>query len=301
MLIKTIGSSRSKPGILLLIDEWNWAFHTIARAIMRHLSDRFDFEILCTADEPFIDESRYDIVHVFFETETYHRRFLNGKAKVLKGVYSHYWELEGKSTDEFYAASLSEADAIAVPSRKLMHLLQDIPCPVFLFPEGVDTTLFDERQDVTRTPDIGWVGTDIPVKRLQMIREACKEFGPLHTSIRNERTQEEMPGFYNSIAIIANASMAEGCPRPLLEGMACGAFPVMFDVGIAPELIRSGYNGLIVQEQSAAALRNAFEWCKQHPDIMERARPFNRELIRATRSWESVLPGLANIYDTLLT
>lgn len=299
MSTSTTGSFRPKPHILLLIDEWNWAFHTIAESVVRHASDHFSFEILCTRDEPLIDESRFDIIHVFFETETYHRKFLQGKAKILKGVYSHYWQLQGLTPDAFYAQSLYEADAVAVPSRKLLEALGPIPCPVYLFPEGVDTEMFDDRSN-TRSQCVGWAGSDIPIKRLEMVRAACGDEIALRTSIGNERAHEEMPAFYGSIDIIVNASVAEGCPRPLLEGMACGAFPVLFDVGIAPELIRSGYNGLIVQEQSASALRDALLWCRQHPDILEKARPFNRELMRATRRWENVIPSLVDIYRSLL-
>ncbi len=300
MFMNTTGSPPSKPRILLLIDRWNWAFHIIARAISQHLSDRYDCEILCTADAPFIDESRYDIVHVFFETETYHRAFLHGRAKVVKGVYSHYWQMEGLSPEEFYAQSLSEADAIAVPSRKLLEAFWELPCPVYLFPEGVDTDLFTIRDDIPRTQDIGWAGSDFPVKRLGMLREACEGLVPLRTSISGDRTEAEMPAFYNAIDVIANASVSEGCPRPILEGMACGAFPVMFDVGIAREIIRSGHNGLIVENQSATGLRDAFVWCAQHRDIVERARPFNRELIRSTRRTENVIPSIADIYASLL-
>ncbi len=300
MLTKTTGSSHSKPGILLLIDEWDWAFHTIARAISSHLSDRFRIEILAAQDEPFIDESQYDIIHVFYENVTYHRKFLQGKAKILKGVYNHYWERNGMSPDDFYAKYLYEADAITVPSRKLLEVLGGIPCPVHFFPEGVDTTLFHITGDSNRAHCAGYAGSNVPTKNVQMLRDACKDLMPLQTSIGRERTQQEMPDFFRSVDIFATASVSEGCPRPLLEAMACGAFPVMFDVGIAPEMIRSGYNGLIVQNQSAAGLRDALIWCKQHPEIIEHARPHNYELIRATRRWENVMPSIADIYESLL-
>ena len=61
-----------------------------------------------------------------------------------------------------------------------------------------------------------------------------------------------MARFYNSIDVICVASTAEGDPLPLVEGMACGCFPVCVDVGIVPELVQSGVNGLIVDRTPAA-------------------------------------------------
>ena len=55
-----------KPRVLLLADYHNWAFDFNARAITRILGDRYVFETLFTEDRPLIDESRYDIIQVFF-------------------------------------------------------------------------------------------------------------------------------------------------------------------------------------------------------------------------------------------
>jgi hypothetical protein len=160
------------PKVLLLIDTKNWAFATIAQALVTHLSSQFSFDILATEDRPVFDEGQYDIIHVFFETETYHLPFLSGHAKVVKSVYSHYWELNGETPEEFYKKHLGEADCITVPSLKLLRSLSVLPVPVALFPESIDTHLFQpEHKPREGALVVGWAGNATrPIKRLDWLR-----------------------------------------------------------------------------------------------------------------------------------
>ena len=103
----------------------------------------------------------------------------------------------------------------------------------------------------------------------------------------------EMPDFYNSIDVISVASTAEGDPRPLIEGMACGCFPVTTDVGIVPELVRHGENGLIV-ERSVKAFAEAFAWCRANVDQVRAAGRRNAELMLASRTWAHVASAWAS-------
>lgn len=289
-----------RPRILLLIDEWDWAFHTIARAIERYLGDEYTFTILCVADKPVIDDMQFDIIHVLFETETYHRNFLRGRSKIVKSVYSHYWQLEGKSASAFYQEHLWEAHAVVVPSMRLFQALETIPCPLYICPEGVDTQLFQPREDRAGTMSVAWAGMDRPVKRLNMLREACDGLIQLRTALNRQYREAEMPAFYAESAVVACTSIAEGCPRPLLEGMACGAFPVTTDVGVVPELIRHKENGYVVNDANVDTVRTALQWCMDNTDILKRARRENRTLIEATRQWNSTIRPLGDVYHSLL-
>ena len=74
--------------------------------------------------------------------------------------------------------------------------------------------------------------------------------------------------------MIAIASLAESQPLPLLEGMACGCFPVVTNVGIVPEMVAHGVNGLVV-ERSPEAFRDAFSWCERNLAAVRRAGRLN--------------------------
>src|SRR3989344_3336220 len=68
-----------RPKVLLIVDHPQWAFATIAHAIKQHI-DGYDCDIVSTHEPLHFDESSYDIIHVFFETEKRHIPFLTGKA-----------------------------------------------------------------------------------------------------------------------------------------------------------------------------------------------------------------------------
>lgn len=292
--------SDERPRILLLIDIPDWAFHSIARAIVKNLSDRFAFTILIKDQYPHIEESWFDLIHVFYEFEEYHRPFLQGKAKVLRSVYSHYWEIERDLAPmQFYLHYLSDAHAISVPSVKLLQRLEGLPPPVYLFAEGVDTSVFRPLRERSGPLTVGWAGRPGAMKRLALLQEACEGICELVIA-DGKRTETEMVDFYNSVDVIACTSIAEGCPRPLLEGMACGCFPVTFDVGIAPEVIIPQQNGLIVTNETVHGMREALTWCRAGIDDVREAAALNPEIIRATRTWESTTAHLAQMYTEIL-
>jgi glycosyltransferase involved in cell wall biosynthesis len=123
------------------------------------------------------------------------------------------------------------------------------------------------------------------------------KFAFIHSD--GKMTREEVAEFYNRIDVIAIASTFEGSPLPLIEGMVSGCFPVSTDVGIAPELIRHGENGLIV-ERSVEAFQEAFAWCEKNLDIVRAAGQRNAGEIPKARSWEKMIGGFEKVFDFAL-
>lgn len=293
-------ASNVRARILLLIDVRGWAFDTIAQAIKNHLSERFHFDILASGDLPTIDASQYDLIHVFYFGERYHLPFLLPSTKVLKSVYSYRWKLKGLSPGALYAEHLREARAITVPNTGLLSLLSDLPVPVFLTPEGVDTHLFWHSPKATGPLIAGWVGNaKDSIKQLPLAIQACENFCQLRVA-DGSIAVGEMPAFYRSIDILLCSSIAEGSPRPLIEAMASGVFPVTFPVGVARELIVHGVNGYIVEDRTAGGLRDALSWCHAHRAALHDASERSPKLMLEKRRWEVVTEPLAAVYDSLL-
>src|SRR5262249_12715997 len=163
---------------------------------------------------------QFDIIHVLFEYETYHRSFTRGHVPIVRSIYSHYWQVSRLSADELYRRYISDAHAVTVPSRKLLAEVEHIPPPVYLIPEGLDTALFRPLRERAGPMGVGWAGNpNRPLKRLGMLREACAGIAELDVT-DGSLPHREMPRFYNDIDVIACTSIAEGSPRPLIEGMA---------------------------------------------------------------------------------
>ena len=58
-----------------------------------------------------------------------------------------------------------------------------------------------------------------------------------------------MPAFYHSVDAYVCASRSEGTPNSCLEAAACGVPLVTARVGVMPELVKDGVNGLFVERR----------------------------------------------------
>jgi glycosyltransferase involved in cell wall biosynthesis len=265
----------------------DWSYDFTAQALVRHL----DCEISVFYGD-MLDDLNYrqlDLIVDFWWRGGLDRRF---KQRVVKQVSSHRWARDKYGNLDARAlidGHLRKAGGVLVPSRRLAAELaaaSPVVCPKGFHPE----TFGDEGG--RRGPlVIGWVGNaGAHDKRLDVLLDACPDLraaGP-GTPI-GTLSQSEMPAFYNSIDAIACASDAEGDPRPLIEGMACGCFPVTVDVGIVPELVRHGDNGLIV-ERTPQAFAAAFQWCRDNVEQVRAVGRRNAVEMLATRTWAHVAP-----------
>jgi glycosyltransferase involved in cell wall biosynthesis len=214
-----------------------------------------------------------------------------------------------------------DVGAIVVPSRRLLEMFRavdpgdrgDLPPRQFMLAQkGFDPDAFFD-QGARTGPELvtGWAGAiesldkhvgDLLAADPRMwlavgtsaraiaIMEEMIEHNTM--SFPRSLSYDEMPGFYNGIDVIAIASDAEGDPRPLIEGMACGCFPVTTDVGIAPELVRHLDNGYIIQtdKRGPEAFAEAFEWCRANLSYVRAAGRANAEWMSNVRTWEAVMP-----------
>jgi glycosyltransferase involved in cell wall biosynthesis len=205
----------------------------------------------------------------------------------VKQVSSHRWTREKYGNLDARAVisgHLRRAGAVLVPSQRLLEELGDAP-HVTLCPKGFHPESFGDAGERRGDLVVGWAGSQNAVdKRLAVIAGAWPAL-----KVASSLAYDEMPDFYNSIDVITCASDAEGDPRPLIEGMACGCFPVTVDVGIVPELVRHGENGLIV-ERTPQAFADAFAWCRANLDHVREAGRRNAEEMLATRTWAKVAP-----------
>lgn len=290
-----------KPRILLLSETPGWALDTVAKATAKHLSHSFDFDILYSIQEPTFDASQYDLIHVLLWSATYYRPLLEPTSRVLKSIYSHRYRYMHLSPMQLYHEYLREANEIIVPTMLLKAELSELPLPVHVVKEGVDIDLFTPAQSPRTGPLVfGWAGNPKdPLKQLELLKVACEGIGTLRLA-DGLLTEEQMTEFYRDIDVIICSSLAEGCPRPLLEGMACGAFPVSFPVGVAPDVITPD-NGLLVEDCTAHGLRVALQWCASHVDVIRNARLKNREIITTTRQWRDTVGALQTLYHSMLS
>lgn len=277
-----------KPRILLLVDYYEWAFHNTARAIVRHLSDEFDFRIDYVSYKPDLSSWPFDLVHVFFWGETYHQNFVDDPRRVIKLVSSHKWEYDNRwgplTPQQMVKKYLSDAATITTTSKRLQSMIS--PCREILWtPNGFDQETFFP---VPRSGDIkiGWAGNPKTLGKgfYEILLPAAANDFELHIA-GGDLDHGDMRDFYNSLDVLCVSSFAEGEPLPLIEGMACGCFPVCVDVGIVPELVTHPENGLIIN-RNIEAFRAAFQWCKLNLEHVREVELQNAALMQRERTWD---------------
>ena len=281
---------KERPRILLLADNPGWAYDISARQLQKHLADNFSIEIAYVCEKPNLNRYDFDLLHVFWWGETSHLPYVKGPWQVVKEISSHRWQEEGKfgplTPGEFCDKYLTDAGLVVATSQLLKSLIDPIrPCR--LTPNGFDERFTPAKH---RYGDlrIGWAGkASDPCKGLNdILLPAAKGVCSLQIASGN-LSIPEMVDFYANLDVLCIASTYEGEPLTLLEAMAMGCFPVAVDVGIVPELVRNGENGLIVK-RTPQSFRDAFLWCMAHKDQVREAGRYNSELVYKTRTWDKV-------------
>jgi len=282
------------PRVALVPYSRNWSYDLTAVALAQHLAPRFDLEVFYRDG---LDRARwadFDLVIDFWWRGVLHRK---AGQKVAKQVSSHRWSQPrwgSNSIRGLVGAHLHRNVAILVPSRRLeTELAPSVSKLLARCPKGFHPETFGDAGDRRGGLAVGWAGNATAAdKNLGLLVEACPELQIAGGNL----TQAEMPGFYNGLDVITCASDAEGDPRPLIEGMACGCFPVTVDVGIVPELVRHGENGLIV-ERSAAAFAQAFAWCRANLEQVREVGRRNAQEMLASRTWAAVSRLWGDAFD----
>lgn len=295
---------KKKPRVLLLVDRPGWAFDHSARQIVRQLSKEFSFDIRYVVNKPIIKSDDYDLLYVFFWGEKLYQEFGFDPEATIKEVSSHRWEDDERYgpciPPEFVRRYLNDAGTLACTSHRLFDTLRDWHPHVLHTPNGINPSHFYPLHNRHGSLTIGWAGNaNDPVKRFNelFVPAVVGKFDYLVAS--GDYTHRQMNDFYNKVDLFVVSSKHEGEPLTLLEAMAAGCFPICVDVGIVPEVIRNGENGLIVDPTPDSFIR-AFQWCKENIDTVRMVGKKNADFIRSQRSWPVTAPAFLRTFHAAL-
>ncbi len=115
------------------------------------------------------------------------------------------------------------------------------------------------------------------------------------------QSRQQMADLFRRAQVAVSPSTHDGTPNTLLEAMACGCFPVAGDIESLREWIIPGENGLLVDPGDAAALANTILQAFAQPDLFERARKINQELISSRAEYQEGMRRAEEFYTELLS
>jgi glycosyltransferase involved in cell wall biosynthesis len=134
---------------------------------------------------------------------------------------------------------------------------------------------------------------------VEQLRRLVDELG-LGPAVRfvGSISYEEMPQWLNLAKIVVMVPRSDGMPNTLLEAMACGAFPVLNRLPQYEGVIKSGWNGLLV-DLLAGSLSDAMQEVLRSAALGREAARRNRNLVEAIGNQDHEMERMVHWYDQL--
>ncbi len=139
-------------------------------------------------------------------------------------------------------------------------------------------------------------------------KEAIQRIGELGTSTGSARRigdsvellglipTNQITDVYRRAQILISPSIHDGTPNTLLEGMACGCFPVAGDLESIREWITPNENGLLFDANDPQSIASALIQAIENKSLRERSAGMNREIILERAEYERNMRRVNEFY-----
>jgi len=114
------------------------------------------------------------------------------------------------------------------------------------------------------------------------------------------RPHNQMAELFRSAQVVVSPSTHDGTPNSLLEGMACGCFPVAGDLDSIREWITSEKNGLLVDAGNPSALAEAILRGLNEPALRKQAADENAAIIAERAEYTRSMARALEFYEKLV-
>ncbi len=110
----------------------------------------------------------------------------------------------------------------------------------------------------------------------------------------------QMADVFRGAQIVVSPSIHDGTPNSLLEGMACGCFPVAGDLESIREWITHGQNGLLVNPNNPQAIADAILIALEREDLRREAAGLNAKIISARGEYTQNMKLVGEFYELVI-
>ncbi len=111
----------------------------------------------------------------------------------------------------------------------------------------------------------------------------------------------QMANLYRRASVLVSPSIHDGTPNTLLEGMACGCFPVAGDLESIREWITDGENGLLTDSTDPHRLAESIIWALENKDLRKSAAKQNNKIIKERTEYQACMKLAASFYERIKT
>ncbi|MCS7011827.1 MAG: glycosyltransferase family 4 protein [Anaerolineales bacterium] len=114
------------------------------------------------------------------------------------------------------------------------------------------------------------------------------------------RPHPAMADLYRRAQVLVSPSVHDGTPNSVLEGMACGCFPIVGDLESLREWITDGVNGLLVDATNPPDLAEAIVRALSDPALREQASRQNAMLLAERAEYQHTMLRVLAWYESVL-
>ncbi len=110
-------------------------------------------------------------------------------------------------------------------------------------------------------------------------------------------SHHQMADVFRRAQIVASPSIHDGTPNSLLEGIACGCFPMAGDLESIREWIAPNENGLLFDSNDSQSIANAICSAIENKNLREKAAGLNREIISTRAEYGMNMKRAEEFYE----
>jgi glycosyltransferase involved in cell wall biosynthesis len=114
------------------------------------------------------------------------------------------------------------------------------------------------------------------------------------------QSRQQMADLFRQAKITVSITTHDGTPNTLLEALACGCFPIVGDIESLREWITPGVNGLLVDPGDPNALARAILTAISQPELLQRAREQNLQLVNERAEYGRVMRAAEEFYSSVI-
>jgi glycosyltransferase involved in cell wall biosynthesis len=114
------------------------------------------------------------------------------------------------------------------------------------------------------------------------------------------QSRQQMAQLFRRSDLVVSPSEHDGTPNTLLEGMACGCFPVAGNIESVREWIIPGMNGLLFDPGSPLELADQILRAYHEPGLRRSAAAYNTQLIAERAEYQRVMGQAEGEYREIL-
>jgi len=256
---------------------------------------------------------------------------------LLVAVWGNDFTLHAPSTRlmrHYTRWTMQVADALHADCQRDIRLAQEwgFPAkrPTLITPGngGIRTDIFFPPQKLVQEPVVinprgfrTYVRNDVFFQAIPLVLKEIPEARFLCTSMAGETQAQrwieelgiphavdllapvphaEMPEVYRRAAVLVSPSIHDGTPNTLLEGMACGCFPVAGDLESIREWVTDGESGLLTDATDHIRLAESIVRALKSKDLREQAAGLNAKRIVERAEYNACMSQASAFYERII-